>query len=271
MLAQGLFDQLPGKLERGSIPNTTARKRHAPSPHPPGHERGFHSSPGLIPSRITTPDHSDTVPRASTFPKNPSVMTWKRASLTRSSSPLLDIKRRSSHEIYTLSTSDQAGMMTPDSSASSSLPYPSNQTPYCTQQNFGNTGGLPDLSAIMFPSNDPFEYPNQPMTMLENHQIEQQEATYDPNNPNTIYSGNPTTSNASYENLGVELFGPLPPYLMVGQQPSMGMQSLSGEMDMSGAGDWGPPQPTRTPGLNMDDVFGSDWKGGWMDQGGFSQ
>ena len=167
-------------------------------------------------------------------------MTWKRASLPYSnSSPLADIQRRSSHDIYP-SSSEQAGMMTPDSSVSGGISFPSSQPSFNTQHGFPNSGGLPDLSAMMFPSNDPFAYPNQPMTTLENGQFTKQE-NYNPNdsNRNSFYNSNPN-SNSPYESPEVQLFGPLPPYLMGAHHPGV-LHGLGTQMDMSGAGlEWIP-------------------------------
>ncbi|MCJ1384814.1 hypothetical protein MMC17_007932 [Xylographa soralifera] len=260
-----LFDQLPKKLERGVGQSSTPRKRHAPSPTRSGPERTAYSNPNLsTPPKIST-EHAGHFPRASTFPKNPSLMTWKRNSLPyNNSSPLAETQRRSSHDIYPSSSSGQAGVMTPDSPVSSGLSFSSAQTPFTMQQGFSIPSALPDLSAMMFPSTDPFAYPNQPMTTLENRQSTKQE-NYDPNG---LY--NSTLNNAQYENPEVQLFGPLPPYLMGGHHPGI-MQGLGPQIDMSGAGvDWSAQQqPGRTHGMNMDEIFGEEWKGGWMDTGGF--
>ncbi|MCJ1389554.1 hypothetical protein MMC18_002411 [Xylographa bjoerkii] len=261
-----LFDQLPNKLERGVNQSTTPRKRHAPSPTRAGPERAAYSNPNLSTPQKLSAEHAGNFPRASTFPKNSSLMTWKRASLPyNNSSPLADSQRRSSHDIYPSSSSDQAGTMTPDSSVSGGLPFSSNQTPFNMQQSFSNPTALPDLSAMMFPSNDPFAYPNQPMTTLENRQFTKQE-NYDPGG---LYTSTPN-NNSPYENPDVQLFGPLPPYLMGGHHPGM-MQGLGPQIDMSGAGvDWSAQQqPGRPHGMNMDEIFGEEWKGGWMDTGGF--
>ncbi|MCJ1479485.1 hypothetical protein MMC13_008171 [Lambiella insularis] len=267
----GLFDQLPGKVERGGSQSSTTRKRQATSPHPTSQERGTHNTPRAVPSRNTIFEHSGSVPRASTFPKNQSLMTWKRASLPYISSPLIDNKQQNSQDPYTPSASDQAGTMTPESNASSSIPYSSGIHPYGAHQGFSSTGGFPDFSAMMFPSNDPFAYPNQPMTMLETGQFGKKENNIDHNDTNNIYSGNPTTSNAHYENFGIELFGPLPPYLMGGQQPNMTIPNTDREMDMRGSSEWDLPPQVRGRGLNMDGMYGDGWENGWGNQGGFGQ
>ena len=133
---------------------------------------------------------------------------------------------------------------------------------------------VPDLTAMMFPSADPFAYPNQPMTTLENRHFIKQEDTMDP----SIYNLAPTTS-SSYDNLNPQMFGAMPAYTLRGQQPNFGMQDMNLQMGMSNADSaattmsmqnndangW-PRAPVCTPGVNLDQLFGEDW-GGWMNQG----
>ena len=123
---------------------------------------------------------------------------------------------------------------------------------------------------MMFPSADPFAYPTQPMITLENRQFPKQEPQYTPSNPN-LYDSTPLVATESYESLEGQYFGPFPTYMMQNQQ---GMQSVPGQMDLSGG--WGTAQQQHggtglTPGgTNMEDeIFGEEWKGGWMDQGAF--
>ncbi|MCJ1400972.1 hypothetical protein MMC11_004183 [Xylographa trunciseda] len=265
----GLFDQLPNKLERGGAQSSTPRKRHAPSPTRIGPERATYSNPNLSSPQKLSTEHANSFPRASTFPKNPSLMNWKRASLPyNNSSPLADTPRRSSHDIYPSSSSDQAGAMTPDSSVSGGLPFSSaHPNPFHVQPGgYPIPNGLPDLSAMMFPSNDPFAYPNQPMTTLENRQF----TKHEPYAPDALYAASSTpNSNPAYDNPDVQLFGPLPPYLMGGHHPGI-MQGLAPQMDMGA--DWSAQQQhhqDRATGMNMGEIFGEEWKGGWLDGGGF--
>ena len=132
---------------------------------------------------------------------------------------------------------------------------------------------VPDLSSMMFPSADPFAYPNQPMTALENQQSIKQEDSVD---PNTFGSSN--SSGTPYDNLS---YGSLP-YMTQNQLVGYSMQSMNPGMDMSsagptpstmatqrgGGGGWARQQqrPGSTPDGNLDQLFGEDW-GGWMNQG----
>lgn len=189
----------------------------------------------------------------------------KRSSIAQDSSPLRDqitnldpIYRRGSQDPYSASNNSPSSSI-PSSAASSGM-----QNSY-----------VPDLSSMMFPSADPFAYPNQPMTTLENRQSIKQENPVD----RGMFSP-PTTSGAPYDNLD---YGSLP-YMMQSQQLGFGMQSMNPSMDMSNidstpttmpmqgneGGGWPQKQqqqrPGGTPGVNIDQLFGEDW-GGWMNQG----
>jgi hypothetical protein len=91
--------------------------------------------------------------------------------------------------------------------------------------------GLPDLNAMMFPSNDPFAYPNQPMTTFENLQFNQNGAAKTEDTFANLANGDfnmnlinsPTTQNLDP---GVQVYGPLPPYLDQSQSVT-GMDSLT--------------------------------------------
>lgn len=113
---------------------------------------------------------------------------------------------------------------------------------------------IPDLAAIMFPSADPFAYPNQPMTTLENHTGFSSSDSQAPNTiTNTVgasttisspdlnlYGGLPLReSSSSGSGLEAQLLDPLQPYLTIdygqglnaggsgGFNPEMGLGSIS--------------------------------------------
>ena len=137
--------------------------------------------------------------------------------------------------------------------------------------------GFFDLSSMMFSSTDPFAYPNQPMTALENRQFHKQEYPYNPN----VYNrpSNPTNS-PPFENLDAQLFGPIPMYMMQCHTTRSEVPNMSVPMDISegastlamsdGDSPWAQSQGRQevvTPGMNLDHIFGEDWSVGWMDQG----
>ncbi|KAI9872540.1 MAG: hypothetical protein M1830_001505 [Pleopsidium flavum] len=290
MLA-GLFDQFPEKLKRSRFNSLTGKKkRQASSPNRVAPMQAIHSAPD-IPRQINA-DTSTNMQRASTFPTKVNAPALKRAAvpydistLRQNLNPTFDNGySRSSHDIYT--PTDNMDMPTPDS-ANSSIPSSAAQ-----QQQFGfpqslDGSGLPDLSAMMFPSADPFAYPNQPMITLENRQYKQENPPFSPSNAqnNRIFypSGSPPNPSTPYDSLEVQPFGPLPPYTMQGHHPSMGLSSMGGQIDMSARGGDGmmgmdldgvdgrwAQQNERaggTPGMNFEEIFGEEWAAGWMNHG----
>jgi hypothetical protein len=116
---------------------------------------------------------------------------------------------------------------TPESSSTSASIQ---QTRYNAQQ-LGTNNGLSDLGAMMFPSADPFAYPNQPMMEFDNIK---QEPTSSMNHGlpvAPIYLSNGTGNNSpdvpsAYDDLEAQLFGSFPPYLMQGQQPFEAMEQM---------------------------------------------
>jgi hypothetical protein len=98
---------------------------------------------------------------------------------------------------------------------------------------FGSSdaSNLPDLTSMMFPSSDPFAYPNQPMTALEDAQVgsfgsdnlqdlsQAQQSGMLPTSPTGPPPGSAGFSDAGMD---MQIFG-MPPYLMQGQQPGLGM------------------------------------------------
>jgi hypothetical protein len=84
---------------------------------------------------------------------------------------------------------------------------------------------------MMFPSSDPFAYPNQPMTALEDAQVGSFGGDSLQDLSQTQQSGLLTTSPTgpppgsagfSDASMDMQIFG-MPPYLMQGQQPGLGM------------------------------------------------
>ena len=252
-----MFEQLPGKLQ-GALDSTPQpqKKRSAPTQLPVGQSQ----MPPRAPETSARSQNVSNFTHRSNISLNQQASS-KRSSIAQDSSPLHDqgatldsIHRRASHNPYTGS----------NNSPSRSLP-PS----YGMQNNY-----VPELSTMMFPSADPFAYPNQPMTTLENRQSVKQENRVDPNT-----FGPPNSTGAPYENLG---YGSLP-YMMQGQLLGFGVRSMDPSMDMSNAGPtastmttqgnegsgWARQQQQRpggTPDGSLDQLFGEDW-GGWMNQG----
>jgi len=146
------------------------------------------------------------------------------------------------------------------------------QAPFGTQLLSCENNYIPELGAMMFPSADPFAYPNQPMIDFESRHTKQEFAgnILDTSHPNMYLSNIGTNVSSPYDNIEGQLFGPLPPYLMQ-NQPNMDLSQMS--MPMPGLN----PQEIRahsglTPrvGVNFDEIFaeGNDeWNNMLADQG----
>lgn len=140
---------------------------------------------------------------------------------------------------------------------------------------------LSDVNAMMFPSADPFAYPNQPMTTFENNHPQSFKPEQSPtvgnlpfhvsgmevkSHPAFVPSGGinmPTMPRRPTDN-DVQLFGPMPMYLMQGAQqqgqvrypPRPGAPNLP----MSGT--------PETGTMAFDDIIGGEeWANTFMDQG----
>ena len=133
-----------------------------------------------------------------------------------------------------------------------------------------------DLSSVMFPSGDPFVYPNQPMTALENRQHIKQEQ---PVQPDVFGPGSSNT----YEHGHAPAYAGVPAYnVLPSSQPGgfVPQQGLSMSTDRQANSNvppprappgWVPQQQQQQMGresqpLDLDQLFGEDW-GGWMNQG----
>lgn len=284
MVVQGLFSELPEKLRGRKSSTPVTKKRAPPSPNP----GPAHSTPEV--TSAAGRNSYGGQQRASTFPNHVSAGDFKRASVpTDAAKPAVSVNengvfRPNSQGGWTLG--DTMGVMTPESMPSMAVSGEQMQSSP-QQLSFGqqlSNANLPDLNAMMFPSADPFAYPNQPISTLEDGQFKQEQGQFGFPGTNNIYVPN-ETSNVCLENLAVPMFGSLPPYLIQqGRQVPTPMNdpSFSGPQvdagmnaDMvpvsSEQGFW---QPTRnpgrtgmTPGMNLDEIFsGEDWipSSGWM-------
>lgn len=220
--SQGLFEKLPEKLKLDQAQAAQRKKRAAPlisaAPLAQNTLQGRRQSKG-------PPEPVIGISRARTFPvvqgqSDLSAMHPSRSSydaprfhMPTNSNPNL----RAAFNEYQSPNVSSAG--TPESSnlSNSSLP------PHHFNQGMAYTmsGTLPDLNAMMFPSEDPFAYPNQPMMEFDNFKRE----------PMDIISNSPAQGmympsssshahpqQAMYDDLEGQLFGPIPPYLAQSQQ-----------------------------------------------------
>lgn len=277
---KGLFKQLPERLKGVGVTAPPPKKRQANSQHPFSEVRSTSSDPErmstpIIPkSNATQPKHPSTSPRSN-------VRARKRASLPHDSTifrrrPRSGIEtdlRRIANEMYSPSHVDGTGLQTPESAIGQSRSSISNT--FSSVSPIMASNRFPDVSAMMFPSTDPFAYPNQPMTTLENRNLIKSEDGYDLN----MYD---LALGRALDNLNAPIYGPLPPYLMQGQQPGAELQSASPPLDpnylitdpnlmaMNDGSDVWPRQLGRngeTQGMELNQVLGENWNSGWMNQG----
>jgi hypothetical protein len=266
-----LFEQLPEKLKRYRSDNKKAvKKKRSASSLNPGTSQGLLGSPDLsIPVPLNKSQRATTFPMQ--FTAKASASTREGGSFeSKRNHPALSIShenlRQNLQELVSPPTISAVG--TPDSSSTGSL-----QPPQFTFQQFGNNDGIPDLGAMMFPSADPFAYPNQPMFELDNRQQKQEmmgnmmESNPVPN----MYMGNGGVS-SPYGNIEGQLFGPLPPYLVQGQAnydiSQMGMGGMPGINVTNMGGNSG---LTQGSGMNYDgnlfDQNTDEWNNMFADQG----
>lgn len=135
---------------------------------------------------------------------------------------------------------------------------------------------LSDVNAMMFPSTDPFAYPNQPMTTFENNHAQDFKTEMSPTAPNMPYQvpremKTPVAFNPAGANVpvgsrrlndnDVQLFGPMPMYLMQGAQQQINVQPRTApqNLQMTGA--------PSTGNMNFTDLLGGEeWANTFMDQ-----
>ena len=270
-LPQSLFEQLPERLKNGrtAAPVTTKKKRPAPPANPPG-PRGMHSSPDL--SQSDSGPGSGLGPRATTFPVPSPIQTGnlQRSSFESNrfqtntlSNPNL---RQSFHELMSPTTTSATG--TPDSSSTGNSMQ---QPQYNVRAPIGGDNAFPDLSAMMFPSGDPFAYPNQPMMQFENIKQENLDILNGSHTPQ-MYLSNGNSGSGIFDDLEGQLFGPLPPYLTQGQ-PNF---EIPGQMDSTNVMAGLTPQEmsyqtgvTPNSDMNFDGIFsgeGDEWSSMLGDQ-----
>ncbi|KAK6601632.1 fungal specific transcription factor [Botrytis cinerea] len=250
-----LFEQLPEKLKNRSVSAPSKKKRSAPSSTQPTH----HSSP-----EIPRPSSSHFTPGL------PMQNLNNRFHINTASNPNL---RQGFQDLVSPSDLSTAG--TPESTASTTHSIPQ----YGVQNQFNANNSIPYLTGLMFPSTDPFAYPNQPMMEFD-AQVMKQENDVDDTRTQQMYmggGGGAGTGNGMFDDLEGQIFGPLPPYMMQAQHGfdmsgagsgsgnvgvgggSMGgmMHGTNANTNTSGAGGTGfnPQNLVYNTGMNLDGIF----------------
>lgn len=163
--------------------------------------------------------------------------------------------------------------------------YQPQQIPFLPSQyqDVQHPHALSDMASVMFPSQNPFAYPRQPMnTLEENYAFNTRNRGYQQQNQQQPPTGQdmylPASTSAADtvsadEHIDVQLFGPLPPYMHgheMGLGPNSWGQGMDGDLDETQAPNSGTEmwnQQARSHGLpgmnvNLDDIFvGEEWEG----------
>jgi hypothetical protein len=264
----------------------SSKKRASPSTDTTG-VRATYSDPNIASPHVARIDRRGPG-RARSFPHELSVNISKGSSLSESASltpQSFDEQDPPHQNAWNLGTA--SSMMTPTSAA----------TPF-SSQHLGNPN-LPDMKPVMFPSDYPFAYPNQPMSTLEAENImnAEQKSSYSSPTSSSMYNlggnNNQTSAPLSFDNTRMPAFAGsfnVPHHFMqqgqqisapIGGAPSFdappqldesgdlnainfpGGEGYWSQMDRAGGGRAG-----LTPGsVNLDELFGGQgWNNIWNTQ-----
>ena len=284
-----LFERLPDKIEERksslSTPSSSVSSKKRPSPQEAVVNRANQSAPNVKSPQVS-PETQPISARARSFPHELSLNVGKRQSLPDSDAltpqtfdeqMLQDVKQP---QLWGMGSGNT--VMTPSSSS----------TPFPGQSHFGNPN-LPDMKPVMFPSDNPFAYPNQAISTLEAQQIlnHEQPSNYSSPSSSGMY-GMPnaqTPTSLSFDSTAV--YGTpsqlQQQFMAPGRQMSQQMgQQIGGApsydfsqnpaeaagMNFPGLeGTWSQMHGGRTGltpgGINLDELFGGDgWNNVWSNQ-----
>lgn len=167
------------------------------------------------PSRTVSPEVPEPPPnrRSKTFPGAQSTPIQPQRKSTLNQTPD-DPSRRGAYEVYT-TTVFPPTQATPDT-----------QQPLPFQAHLSGSG-LPDLNALMFPSPDTYNYAQALGQRQQQYPKQEYPKQEYPKQPDAMQQGNSSSPESifgasgsqgnPYDSLEVQLFGPLPPYLLQGQ------------------------------------------------------
>lgn len=294
-----VFQRLPSWMQEGLQNPMMSRKRQLePSPNPQQQQQqntqASKSHPDVSVTGRGTPVHGSQR-RSSTFPKHGAQMPMSTS--PTSIEPSWPSPGPSSFGTSTPTTNGfDPNSMRHWNEADVTSGMNGGMHQYSLPQNFANPA-LPDLSAMMFPTADePFGYPNQPLTTFENNQQSAKNNPYMNAQPfNGVEPSSPMVQAPSRmrdDNMEAQFFA-LPPYIQQRQQqlhgprqnmptsyptdasnfsngPSVGTPT---SMQMSNGlsnGNWSnqQPLPNDLTNINIQDIFGgTEWNPMLMNPG----
>lgn len=226
---QGVFCGLPDWLREGRKNPVASKKRRQSSNNSPV-PQAARSHPDV--SAAVREAQPGAQRRTNTFPKQNSGM---------SSNPTPGFDQRLAFAGPSQPSGASSGPYTPTSSQFSQVPFLGGSVETSPNELLGNlpldlgNPNLPDLSAMMFPSSEPFNYPNQPLTTFENNQFGKDQAFFSSlSNTNAAQMmSSRQGSNVDSDNLEAQFYT-LPPYMMQQQQQQQPQQQqTSWNMGMS--------------------------------------
>ncbi|KAL8714129.1 MAG: hypothetical protein Q9220_001857 [cf. Caloplaca sp. 1 TL-2023] len=263
-----LFEQLPEAVKTGRLNSVSQKKRSAPSKDS-GQVKDIAASTVRTPKGFQSPASWPHLPSDAEKGYQTRPPSFFNSPVADSQSPpdLGSNYRPIPQQGFSPTTSRNMEFQS-DGTTDNSMPPSTTQPGFPILSPSGNSD-LNELSTMMFPSNDPFAYPNQPMTTLETLHGN---SNGQPFNYNFFNSG---TSSESYDNLSTPFYGPLPLYPMADHQnlpDTIEEQANSQSLLPDGNPGWNTEaaqgrytgQPMTS---NWDAMFGEDWNGCWTDQG----
>jgi hypothetical protein len=296
---QTIFDRLPDAVKQGGDSIATKKRRQGSSP------QSLQSRPSML--KADSDFIAMGIRRASTFPES---MPNSRGTalgghpLPISQAHLANLGFDPAYSSPSQASSDYMDpipSLTPTSTGTSShggfgigathtppqrpaQPFPPTPMTSAFVDPIGLNAPLSDVSAMMFPSTDPFAYPNQPMTTFENNNpqnfahkteasptmaslpfqtsgidMKSHPSAYSPSGLSNVQMGprRPDDNN-------VQLFGPMPMYLMQGAQ----LAAAQGQREFRQPQNSHLSQVPGSDNMNFEDIFGGEeWANTFMDQG----
>ena len=208
---QGLFEKLPEQLKKNRARPMPSKKRSAPAPNV-----------SLIPSRINPSSNrrSDEItrPQSSQHARDQPPILPHRASFDVALQQNGIAGQGFSANLQELLPLDMAAV-THGEAGGTPAPLPRRQS-YRQTPTPGSANPLYKLDAMMFPSADPFAYPNQPLMDFGSQQQVRPPQRAGSQHQDTMHFYSPTL----YDDIEGQLLGPIPPYLVPqpGQSPQGG-------------------------------------------------
>ena len=275
---QALFNGLPERIQdrkssTSDGPKSQAKKR--PPPQATASEIA-HGQGKLTPSNNSPSGEKPLeAQRSSTFPSGrPNKAPGQESSPFRAT--------------QTWNAGTTSGIPTPDSIQPFTEQMQTSPSLSNFDTQFGNPN-LPDLKNVMFPSDNPFAYPNQPISTLESSQFTSGAQTNSP----LFFSAN-TVPNATFDGMPGPMYNGLEPFQQNRQMtqsglnnnnnnptfvdapmdlPMTGVQQVDGSFPpVQDGGYWnqlGGNRTGLTPGVNLEDLFGSDQYSSVWDGSGY--